>query len=474
MRLLTNVVVDVVIVVIIVVVVVVVIIVVRSFQHRPFNFFGYASDDLVKELRDELRRHGNGANRTLLFGHYPSSTVRFDGGKYRSFIDIASEVANITAYLCGHLHSIYEVMPMGCRALARDRQSLDLETPDLWTTSAFRILAFDHDLFAERVVRLDQWPLVLVTNPGEVHASSVPGAGEAARLSTHIRFLFFRGGSVADVVNIVIDGHPIGQVVAVDGLNLIEWNPSSYDDDISHLLEVFVDDARQPVTTLSFSFRGIGPQDKQTLKELLRRFLEVLLIRTDAPRLLSLWVVEAFLLCFVLLFWSKFVPRYASRSRQLRPNVWYLLFTLCCVMTVGPVFIIPGLVPSNAGPNLPIAFVTIHGTFTGVGQLPSSDANLGLFRYAWAGVVPLVYACVMSAFIATTRQRILRLGLFWILFWNRTIDRILDIAGAYGVRAVLLSPSLLPMALIAMYSMSTLWNPWVGDDFVVDKESKSR
>lgn len=53
---------------------------------------------------------------------------------------------------------------------------------------SYRLLAVDHDLFSFTDSRLNQWPLVLVTNPKDSQFS-VPGREPLGRMahSTHVR-----------------------------------------------------------------------------------------------------------------------------------------------------------------------------------------------------------------------------------------------------------------------------------------------
>jgi len=67
---------------------------------------------------------------------------------------------------------------------------LELEIGDLGWSEIFRVMVIDHDLISFQDINLDQWPVILITNPKDA-SFLVPTREPFQRisLSTHIRFL---------------------------------------------------------------------------------------------------------------------------------------------------------------------------------------------------------------------------------------------------------------------------------------------
>lgn len=73
---------------------------------RPFNFVGILSKtdtEHIEHLVEESR--ANGGNYTVWFGHYPTSCIVSNAGKWnlRRFIGQHNEGM---VYMCGHLHTL--------------------------------------------------------------------------------------------------------------------------------------------------------------------------------------------------------------------------------------------------------------------------------------------------------------------------------------------------------------------------------
>jgi len=428
--------------------------------HRPFNFFGHATEDLIRELRDVITGHSDfPVAATLLFGHFPSSTMLFDNSRRRGFIQSVQDLTNISAYMSGHLHSVFNLLPNGLRCLSRDGRSLELETPDLWTSSTFRMIVFDHNRLAERVHKIGQWPIVLVTNPTPALATSVPGSAAAAARSSHIRVLLYRDPEsirpAKTDLKIEIDGQVAGRTEGVEGLNLVAWEPDAYSSGV-HKLEVFVDGADEACVSFDFSLDGSSRFPWFSLLSTALYVVEILLSRTDFPRLLEMLILLGVCGCIVILVYTRYSPAYAARWPALRRGVWWSLFIYLGWLLLGWFYVIPGLVP---GIQARYAFVGIQGTWVGDQKISSSDANISLALFVWFTLVPMVAACVISTRYQSIGKRILFVAPFWVVFFTRIVGAILDLSGAYGITVALLSPCLAPTACLGVYSMGTLWNP---------------
>mmetsp|Transcript_32161 Transcript_32161/g.125537 ORF Transcript_32161/g.125537 Transcript_32161/m.125537 type:complete len:505 (+) Transcript_32161:811-2325(+) len=427
--------------------------------HRPFNFFGHATEDLIRRLRDTIIGDSdNPVAATLLFGHFPSSTMLFDDSRTRGFIQSVQDLTNVSAYLSGHLHSIFNLFPNGVRSLSRDGRSLELETPDVWTSSSFRVIVFDHNRLAEHVHKIGQWPIVVVTNPTPALATSVPGSAAAAARSSHIRVLLYRDRTStrpSTELKIEIDGKVAGHTDGMDGLNLVAWEPDAYSSGV-HNLEVFVDGANEACVSFDFSLDGSSRFPRFSLRSTALYVIEILMSRTDFPRLLEMLIILGILGCIVTLIYTRYSPSYIARWPALRRGVWWSLFVYLWWLLRGWFYVVPGLVP---GIQARYAFVGVLGTRTGDLELPSSDANIRIALFVWFTLVPMVAASVISTRYQSVRKRMLFVGPLWVVFFTRMVGKILDISGAYGLMVALLSPCLAPTILLGVYSMGTLWNP---------------
>ena len=94
----------------------------------------------------------------------------------------------------------------------------------------YRLLAIDHDLLSFTDTRLDQWPLVLITNPKDAHFI-VPSREPTKRMthSTHIRLLAFSPDTIT-TVTVWVDGEKLTTPVRSVGgaLYTFPWQPAKY------------------------------------------------------------------------------------------------------------------------------------------------------------------------------------------------------------------------------------------------------
>ena len=108
-------------------------------------------------------------------------------------------------------------------------------------TRRYHLLAIDHDLLSFTDTRLDQWPLVLITNPKDAHFI-VPSREPTKRMvhSTHIRFLAFSPDTIT-TVTAWVDGERLTTPTHSGGgaLYTVPWQPEKYAAGL-HTIRVYV------------------------------------------------------------------------------------------------------------------------------------------------------------------------------------------------------------------------------------------
>ncbi|XP_060555631.1 transmembrane protein 62-like isoform X2 [Ruditapes philippinarum] len=220
---------------------------------RPFNFFGYIKSDGEKMIENYLNESRT-SNMTIAFGHYPTSLIATQTGN-----NIRHILRNVTAYLCGHLHTLARIVP---NMYARHKTGmLELELGDWRDERLYRILAVDHDMLSIVDAVKDKWPVVMVTNPKE--ASLIAPLHEPLYLmnqSTHIRILVFTNGNVNNIEVYIDDKHQ-GKAQHSDGpLFVLPWQPSLLSPGV-HSIRVVVQDSvnGRHVTQQSFSLDETSP-----------------------------------------------------------------------------------------------------------------------------------------------------------------------------------------------------------------------
>jgi len=219
--------------------------------RRPFNFFGHVDQDRVNEM-EKLADASRSFNMTIWFGHHPFSVTTTPS--------VRRILRSGAVYLCGHLHTLAEVVPK-MHAVHVDGH-LELELGDWLDTRNYRVVAVDHDIFSFVDVRLNTWPVVLITNPKDAHYIMPPHEPLGRmRKSSHIRFLAFSPAPITSAV-VEIDGYPLDSPVThVEGaLFVCQWNPNHFSSGI-HSITIKVQDSagRSSVQTQLFSLDGSRP-----------------------------------------------------------------------------------------------------------------------------------------------------------------------------------------------------------------------
>ncbi|KAL8611132.1 hypothetical protein ACOMHN_064422 [Nucella lapillus] len=315
---------------------------------RPFNFFGYLDDDRVQQLMD-LDAESQGSNLTIWFGHYPSSLIVQDPPGIRHVM------RNGLAYLCGHLHTLGNLVP---RMYSRQKTgSLELELGDWKENRVFRVLAVDHDLLSFKDTRLGEWPLVIVTNPkdAQFHATQHEPT-ESIRHSSHIRMLVFSKRALHSV-EVYADRSYLGKASQVSGpVYTLPWEPHTYGPGL-HTLRVTVQEAKGPTKSFDqmFSVDGSTPEfdfwprfilmvniftvSKITYGCLVFAYVLVLtsLRQCSSSRVLQLPNDGMLFVSGLSHLWNSFVYRLWLVSRT--GSVYYTLLGFLVYITFGPWFV---------------------------------------------------------------------------------------------------------------------------------------
>lgn len=219
--------------------------------RRPFNFFGHVDQDRINEM-ERLADASKSLNMTIWFGHHPFSVTTTPY--------VRKILRTGAVYLCGHLHTLAGVIPK-MHAVHVDGH-LELELGDWLDTRNYRLVAIDHDIFSFVDVRLNTWPVVLITNPKDAHYIMPPYEPLGRmRKSSHIRFLAFSPVPIESIV-VEIDGKTLNsQATHVQGaLFVCPWNPAEFSSGV-HSITVKVQDSagRTSQRTQLFSLDGSRP-----------------------------------------------------------------------------------------------------------------------------------------------------------------------------------------------------------------------
>ena len=296
--------------------------------RRPFNFFGVLHKDDLSALQSlvsvsEKYNHSSLLNTTIWFSHYPTATIATDHTALRGLMSSA------VAHVCGHLHDPLGGVPMYSR---HPSGHLELELIDFKDNRGYRLMAIDHDLFSFVDTRLDNWPLVLITNPKDSHFS-VPGREPLGRIlnSTHVRMLIFSPYGVTSV-RVWLDGRPLpaATVVQEGPLYTTPWDPGLVVRGL-HTITVVVEDKQKSIN-LSHQFT----LDGHHIPPLER--LPQLLLLTDFKSLfqmvfLFLWLS---LLAALVLSWINRAQPVYLRPLARKSSVLFPLTTFIIYFGIGP------------------------------------------------------------------------------------------------------------------------------------------
>ncbi|GFT55733.1 transmembrane protein 62 [Nephila pilipes] len=217
---------------------------------RPFNFLGVLKKDEYSHIR-ELTKDSKG-NMTIWFGHYPTSTIVAPHPGVR-------ELMRTGPYLCGHLHTLGGIVPE--MYTLQSTGALELELADWKENRKYRLCAVDHGVFSFVDQYLEDWPLILVTNPKDA-LMLMPAIEPLYRIlkSTHIRVLIFSPHSIALAKVKIDDGAWSELKLAETPLYVSPWEPLKYMEGL-HEMTIYAKDMNGNEKTVShqFSLDGSRP-----------------------------------------------------------------------------------------------------------------------------------------------------------------------------------------------------------------------
>lgn len=148
---------------------------------RPYNFFGYLEEEDISMIKGFVN-DSHLSVPTVWLSHYPTSSIYDETNSLRTLVN--------GPWLCGHFHTVFRLVPK--MYIIQNDGFLEIELADWMDQRAFRVAAIDHGIFSFVDVKLDQWPIVLITNPKAAHfMTSYTEPIDKIAQSTHIRVLIF-------------------------------------------------------------------------------------------------------------------------------------------------------------------------------------------------------------------------------------------------------------------------------------------
>lgn len=217
---------------------------------RILNFVGHLDNSKMAKLEQMqwMAEKQMKVNASVWFGHYPSSSIVSAAPGLRS---VASKAV---AYLCGHFHSFYGVVP---QMYTKHHSGLmELELADWKMSRMYRVAVLDQGLFSFSDVVFDSWPVVVVSNPKAAFLLSHEPFD-----STHIRLFIFSPSTITQC-QVRIDDEP-WRSCHLTGLNhplwTAPWDPDQYATGL-HTLQVRASDRSGFVNQISHQFSLDGSQ----------------------------------------------------------------------------------------------------------------------------------------------------------------------------------------------------------------------
>lgn len=428
--------------------------------RRPFNFFGQLRDEDVKRL-SEFSRKSHGSNLTIWFGHYPTSFIVYP--------NIRSLMSGGIAYLCGHLHTLGGLVE---KMYTRQKTGmLELELGDWRDNRMFRVLAIDHDLLSFTDEIVEQWPIILITNPKNAQFLA-PRHEPLHRIgmSTHIRILVFNPVALK-YVNVSIDGQFIGSAEPVkDNLYVLAWEANKYSVGL-HEIMVTVKDIKSNSRTVSQTFSINYSQHKFALVPKLLLMMNLF----DVGKILfwslfSIWLAVLILLrrCSnirpyllvsnvpvinVICWWCNLWLRALWKLTQI-DQLFYITLIMFVYVGVGPWFIGEFLKDSIGFMfvwGIVVLNTLIPGSFTyffGIFQIFTFNIPLACYLGYYYDRVNYKYRCWLES-AESQGQDSFRPSFWWlvimdipliILFLLQFYLALSGFPKAYGIMAFYLSP----------------------------------
>ncbi len=412
--------------------------------HRPYNFFGDSTQAAI-DLSFALDDHVYTPN-VIAFGHYPTGVTK-SGLKFRE-----AYRGRVAAYLSGHLHTLYGLTPNGLEAMT-DTGALELETPDLVKTGAYRFVVLDGGRVSTTVSFLDDQnssgDLVVLSPPRAGLCSA--GAGYSALASNKIRVLS-PGTDLEELgVVAVVDGGEIGNFRrASECFNSVpckhtyeaEWDAKAYEKGTHTLTIRHGSPENQGFYTTPYEFSLDGSPPKRWWSRL-HYFAGASFALSEFDTMAQYLSTVALTLCIALSLWR---PR--SRGKQT---------ILLRALAVGWLLGVPVLVSTRfVDDQLGLGWIGLGGA-----SLPSfsSSAYVDIpFLFAqkifWPVLVPVSFAqlvieCDHREMLESVQFRRV-LWVFVALHAWRALRVTREMLGSYGLVAALWSPSCFPLFVITL------------------------
>lgn len=438
--------------------------------HRPLNFFGDGrrAAAALNEALSEVNSTVVGGT-ALGFGHFPTAVMA--GGR-----DVHHAAARrdeegglvrpkLAAFLSGHLHTLKGFMPGGLQAVSR-AGVLELQLPDMVQTGAYRVITLDAGSLAFKDFTIDGKAEgvdeVIVTNVPRAGLCSA-GAGWGALMSSHVRLVGPERVMERSKLEARVDGVPLGVVkrlssncekrtgeqsemgapeVCVIAYG-VPWNASLYDDGQPHLLTIHSGSQRH--ASHPFSFNGVP---ETGMKARVIRLLSALFSLSDfeamSPRLCSLGFLFTFAFC---------VPGLLRKRAAT-----FVLFIMAALLRFGPAFIVTyQLREADAGLGMAgLRSVWLPSSFHPSGVDLSYMLSVTVL---FGSLVPVSFLdAVMSSRQATILQRSI-VARVWVPFYLlKSLSWCLEVVGAHGILAALISPSCVPLFIACSVSVMMSFN----------------
>ncbi|PRP81817.1 hypothetical protein PROFUN_10806 [Planoprotostelium fungivorum] len=219
------------------------------------DLWGYLGVEGGRLLKERLEEGRGTINQTIIMGHYPVfATARHlkASGDSLNLVEI-SEKFPFLAMLCGHVH----------QRNYYDRQNgfWELELADFKMKRMFRLMALDHSIYNFVDVQLDQFPIVMVTNPKDARFLSDLEPLDRMRKSSHVRVIIITPTPSSITAQAFIDDVILGNLSYTGEKHLwtVPWNPLDYEEKL-HRLRIVTTDSDGNVKEFSsqFSLDGTG------------------------------------------------------------------------------------------------------------------------------------------------------------------------------------------------------------------------
>lgn len=461
--------------------------------HRPLNFFGDATDSgeqLAIALNKLDEESTTPTSDVLAFSHYPSSVlmsgrrVQDAARRRRSSSQPSSsqhfQKPRIAAFLSGHLHSLYGLVPRGLSAISTSG-AFEVEVLDMVTSGTFRVFAFDAGYLSVATFQMGKnnpYSLddVVILNPPRAGFCAA-GAGIAAMSSTHVRILSPKIDLSDEGVHLRIDGHDFGPVQrfnttcgssppqtpdqhACSHVYGIEWNASAFAQGV-HYLSLHTADVQS--VPYPFSLDGSA---EPGIRALWARVISSIFALSEFDVILTLLAYIPLVLSALLC-----VPGVLRRCWSSAALLAFSLF----VLAGAPLLVAYDLSVVDKG----LGWIGLHSMALPSGVMKATADAPFVFarRVLWCALLPACFVQSVAALgILTTNtwhRRLLvipsLLSVWRCCWWT------FEIWGAYGLAAAILSPGCTPLLLISLSSSWAVLSDWEHMSATVHKRTtKSR